>query len=161
MQININELEKSIFEYVDKIRDVLSAEIWQNILLDCTKNELLLLWLIYRQKEVTMTQAAEYIHVPLNTATGIVSRMEKRNLLLRKRSEEDKRVVTLQLDSQGKIQIEQIMVKILFYGKRIMEDLSNEEVSLIIKILDKVPALLKEDQEKSLQSNKIRKISIE
>ncbi|HKM33508.1 MAG TPA: MarR family transcriptional regulator [Lachnospiraceae bacterium] len=161
MQIEANELEKGIFDYVDKIKDVLSAEIWQNILLDCTKNELLTLWLLYRQKEVTMTQVAEYIHVPLNTATGIVSRMEKRNLLLRKRSEEDKRVVTVQLDSQGKIQIEQIMGKVLFYGKRIIEDLSGEEIALIIKIMDKVPVLLEEDQKKPKPSNKIRKISIE
>ena len=108
MKLEIDELEKSIFEYIDKIKDVLSADIWKNILLNCTKNELLILWLLYQQKEVTMTQAAEYIHAPLNTATGIITRMEKRNLLIRKRSEEDKRVVTLQLDDQGRVQTEQI-----------------------------------------------------
>lgn len=161
MQIEEKQLLKSIFEYGDKIKDVLAGETWQNILMDCTKNELLILWLLYRQNEATMTQTAEYIHVPLNTCTGIVSRMEKRDLVLRKRSEEDKRVVTLQLNSQGKVQIEKIMEKILFFSNRIMRDLSAEEATLIIKILDKVPVILKDSQELSSQRKKIRKIVIE
>lgn len=161
MQIEEKQLLKSIFEYGDKIKDVLAGETWQNILMDCTKNELLILWLLYRQNDATMTQTAEYIHVPLNTCTGIVSRMEKRDLVLRKRSEEDKRVVTLQLNSQGKVQIEKIMEKILFFSNRIMRDLSAEEATLIIKILDKVPVILKDSQELSSQRNKIRKIVIE
>lgn len=161
MQIEEKQLLKSIFEYGDKIKDVLAGETWQNILMDCTKNELLILWLLYRQNDATMTQTAEYIHVPLNTCTGIVSRMEKRDLVLRKRSEEDKRVVTLQLNSQGKVQIEKIMEKILFFSNRIMRDLSAEEATLIIKILDKVPVILKDSQELSSQRKKIRKIVIE
>lgn len=161
MQININELENNIYEYVDKIKNVLSADIWQNFLLDCTKNELLILWLLYRQKEVTMTQAAEYISVPLNTATGIVTRMEKRHLLIRERSKEDKRVVTISLDEKGKIQIEKIMSKILLYGKRILENLSSEEIELIVKIMDKVPNILLEDQETTKNNYKIRRIDIQ
>ena len=39
--------------------------------------------------QVNMTEIAEYIHVPLNTATGIINRMEKNGLIERTRSQED------------------------------------------------------------------------
>ncbi len=161
MKIEINELEDSIYGYADKIKDVLSAEIWQSLLLDCTKNELLILWFLYRRNEATMTQAAEYIKAPLNTVTGIVSRMEKRKFIIRERSIEDKRVVTIMLDSLGKLQIEQIMSKVLSYGKKLMEELSSEEVAVILKVFDRLPAILKEDRDANTVSSKVRKITIE
>ena len=53
------ELEQNIAAFVDEVKELLAPEIWQNILLDCSKNELFLLWLLYREKEVNMTRAAE------------------------------------------------------------------------------------------------------
>ena len=81
------ELEQNIAAFVDEVKELLAPEIWQNILLDCSKNELFLLWLLYREKEVNMTRAAEYMNVPLNTATCIVGWLEKRVIVLRVRSE--------------------------------------------------------------------------
>ena len=73
--------EEGVYAYVEQIKELISSDLWGNLLLDCSKNEILVLWFLYRQQEVNMTQIAEYIHVPLNTATGIVARMEKKKLL--------------------------------------------------------------------------------
>ena len=99
------DFEKEIIPYIDTLENLFTSEFWGNLLLDCTKNELFVLWLLYKKKEVNMTQVAEYIHVPLNTATGIIARMEKRKLVSRQRSDEDKRVVTITFGEDGQKQI--------------------------------------------------------
>ena len=69
-----------IIDYIEEIKELLSSDIWENIFLNCSKNEVFIFWLLYRKNEVNMTEAAEYIHVPLNTATGIIGRMERNGL---------------------------------------------------------------------------------
>ncbi|MBU9726379.1 MarR family winged helix-turn-helix transcriptional regulator [Diplocloster modestus] len=154
------ELEQNIAAFVDEVKELLAPEIWQNILLDCSKNELFLLWLLYREKEVNMTRAAEYMNVPLNTATGIVGRLEKRGIVLRVRSEEDKRVVTIQLSTKGMEQILAIINEIMYYGTKVLENFSQEELNLFFRMMDKLKIVMKEEKEKQTQRRKVRKIPI-
>lgn len=163
MELNKNNLEDVLFEYLDKIKILITPETWENVLLDCTKNELFVLLLLYRLEKVNMTQVAEYVNVPLNTATGIISRMEKRELVKRERSEEDKRVVTIGFTKNGREQMQQIWTEFSQYGSRIMEHLSLAEIQLIQKILDKVVIVIKEEmkRDKKASNKKFRNISIE
>ena len=154
------ELEQNIAAFVDEVKELLAPEIWQNILLDCSKNELFLLWLLYREKEVNMTRAAEYMNVPLNTATGIVGRLEKRGIVLRVRSEEDKRVVTIQLSTKGMEQILAIINEIMYYGTKVLENFSQEELNLFFRMMHKLKIVMKEEKEKQTQRRKVRKIPI-
>lgn len=62
-----DNFETMIFEYIDKIKYLLSPEIWGNGLFNCSKNEVFVL-LLYRRSDVNMTQIADYLRVPLNTA---------------------------------------------------------------------------------------------
>ena len=91
-----------IADYIEEVKELLSSDIWENIFLNCSKNEVLIYWLLYRKREVNMTEIAEYIHVPLNTATGIINRMEKNDFIIRTRSKEDKRVVLIGFSEKGK-----------------------------------------------------------
>lgn len=162
MEWKESAFEKEVFGYVDEIKELLSPDMWQNILLDCTKNELFILWLVFREREVNMTQIAEYIHVPLNTATGIITRMEKRELVLRERSAEDKRIVTIRLGKQGEAQIESIADEIMRYGKCILEDFTTEELELFHHMFEKFRRILCEEQQKKNEPKaRIRKITIE
>ncbi|WP_343247633.1 MarR family winged helix-turn-helix transcriptional regulator [Diplocloster hominis] len=154
------EIEQNIAAFVDEVKDLLSPEIWQNILMDCSKNELFLLWLLYREKEVNMTRAAEYMNVPLNTATGIVGRMEKRGIVLRVRSEEDKRVVTIRLSAKGMEQILAIINELMYYGTKVLENFSQEELKLFFRMMDKLKMVMREEKEKQTQKRKVRKIPI-
>lgn len=160
---NVN-LEAMIFEYLDKIKYLLSSELWGNEIFNCSKNEVFVLLLLYRRSDVNMTQIADYLNVPLNTATGIVARMEKRDLLVRERSSEDKRVVTIKLTEAGKASIRDILNEMIRYGQLIMGNFTDEEVKLIFKLVDKVMDTLSRDAsriEKKQTEPKIRKIIIE
>jgi DNA-binding MarR family transcriptional regulator len=156
-------MEDTLFQFIDRIRPLISNELWANILLNVTKNELLVLLLLYRQEDVTMSQVAQYLRVPLNTATGIISRMEKQTLLSRERNEDDKRVVTIRLSASGRNQIRQILTTFRQYGQKVLSELTSEETALIFTIIEKVISVMQKEQFQAMNSpaQTIRKIIIE
>lgn len=148
-------------DYVAKFKSLISSDLWQNILTDLTKNEIFVLWLLYRRNEVIMSDIAQYVNVPLNTATGIISRMEKKKLVIRSRSKEDKRVVTVIIGDQGKSQLEAIISQMIYYGKKIICEFSSDEIKLLNKMMDTVVKVLSEEKDKEQKKSKVRKITIE
>ena len=108
-----------------------------------------------------MTEISEYVHVPLNTATGLVSRMEKNGLIERTRSEQDKRVVLICFSDKGMQQFKNLIREMVRYGTKIFRDLSSDEIELLLKMMEKVKTVLKEDKKKEEASKKVRKIKIE
>ena len=161
MNYNDERFEDYIFRYVDQIKEFLAPEIWQNLLMDCSKNEIFALWLLYVEKEVNMTRIAEYINVPLNTATGIVSRMEKRKLVIRQRSEEDKRIVTIRLGEGGMQQIQLLLKEFMYYGQKVMEGFTEDELNIFFRMLNRFMEILKEEHNKKQEKPKVKKIIIE
>ena len=165
MELEEYGIPKDIFEmmirYVDEIKELLSSEIWENIFLNCSKNEILIFWLLYLKKEVNMTEIADYIHVPLNTATGMIGRLEKNGLVERTRSAEDKRVVLIRFSEKGSRQFLKLMGELLRYGGKIFSEMTEEEVQLFFKMIEKAKRVLKEDRKKEEPQKKVRKIVIE
>ena len=158
------EMEQVLFDYMDQIKYLMSADLWGSEVLNCSKNELFVLFLLYRKESVNMTQIAEYLNVPLNTATGIVSRMEKRALLSRTRSLEDKRVVTIGMTDAGKEQVQVVVKRLLHYMNLVFDSFTAEEVQLTFRLLDKVMNVIgREAMEpaKPVKKQAIRKIIIE
>lgn len=158
------DIESLLFDYVDKIKAVVSNELWENILLNSTKNEVFILILLYRNEQVNMTQIADYVNVPLNTATGIADRMEKRGWIRRDRSKEDKRVVTIALTEQGMEHMSKILNEFIRYGTRIVQELTDQEVQLLGSLFDKIIWILNDEQKKdrpSILKKPIKKITIE
>ena len=165
MELEEYGIPTDIFEmmirYVDEIKELLSSEIWDNIFLNCSKNEILIFWLLYLKKEVNMTEIADYIHVPLNTATGMIGRLEKNGLVERTRSAEDKRVVLIRFSEKGSRQFQKLMGELLRYGGKIFSEMTEEEVQLFFKLIEKAKRVLKEDRKKEEPQKKVRKIVIE
>ena len=158
------QMEQVLFDYMDQIKYLMSADLWGSEVLNCSKNELFVLFLLYRKESVNMTQIAEYLNVPLNTATGIVSRMEKRALLSRTRSLEDKRVVTIGMTDAGKEQVKVVVKRLLHYMNLVFDSFTAEEVQLTFRLIDKVINVIgKEAMEtvKPVKKQVIRKITIE
>lgn len=155
------DVSQLIIDYIEEIKELLSSDIWENIFLNCSKNEVLIFWLLYRRMEVNMTEIADYIHVPLNTATGIISRMEKSGLVIRTHSKEDKRVVNIGFSEKGIEQFEKLIGKIISYGVQIVESFTKEEMALFYKMTFKAMEILRQENRKENIPKKIRKIKIE
>ncbi|MBP3351419.1 MAG: MarR family transcriptional regulator [Lachnospiraceae bacterium] len=150
-----------IIEYIEEVKELLSSNIWDNIFLNCSKNEVLIFWLLYQRNEVNMTEIAEYIHVPLNTATGIINRMEKNELIVRTRSKEDKRVVLIGFSEKGMVQFQNLVNELLYYGMTVMSSFTKEEIELFHKMTNKVKEILRQEKKKEETPKRVRKISIE
>ncbi len=155
------ETFKDFTDYINEIKELLSSDLWENIFLNSSKNEVLIFWLLYQKKEVNMSEIAEYIHVPLNTATGIVSRMERAGLVERTRSEQDKRIVLVIFSEKGKTQFQQLVSRLMSYGTRILGAFSAEELKLLNNMMAKVREVLKEEKKKETGMARVRRITIE
>ena len=155
------ETFRAIADYIEEVRELLSSDIWENIFLDCSKNEVLIFWLLYQRSEVNMTEIAEYIHVPLNTATGIINRMEKNELIVRTRSKEDKRVVLIGFSEKGMTQFQSLVNELMYYGMKVMSSFTKEEMTLFYKLTTKVKEILRQEKRKEDTPKKVRKILIE
>ncbi len=100
---------------------------WSSISLDYSKNELLSIVFIYRKESVNMSEIAEYINAPLNTVTGVINRLEKKQIVERKRDLKDKRVVNIILTQKGKQLYEEEKKEIIYYVKEVYKSLTEEE----------------------------------
>lgn len=154
-------MQEDFFAFIDEIRELLSSDIWNNILLNCSKNEVFVFWLLYRKENVNMTEIAEYIHVPLNTATGIIAKMEKKGYIIRDRLKEDKRVVVVRLTEQGIAQVKALVDEITYYAVQTITEFSQEEMQLFFRMAKRFTNVLKKERKKEEQTGKVRKIAIE
>lgn len=164
MEFTMAEMEDWIFQYIDRIKALISPQTWSNALMNCSKNEAFALLFLYRRGQANMTQIADYVGVPLNTATGIINRLEKKELVSRERSHEDKRVVTIGMTDKGKACLKDSMQEFLIYGQRLLGTLTPEELEWGTRILEKLAVALEEpgeDQRNVKPEKKVRKIHIE
>lgn len=132
--------------------------------MDYSKNEIFALLYVYRKETVTMSEIADYIGVPLNTATGIISRLEKRNVLKRYRDSVDKRVVVVNITDDGLEFIKNELKTISYYYSKLMDSISEDEKILLLKLFGKLLELILQDlpdRTKPDKDKKIRKIIIE
>ena len=158
-------IESIIFKYIDEFKFLLFPDQWSSVFLDCSKNEILAMLLIYRKNKVNMSEVAEYINAPLNTATGVITRLEKKMIVERTRDTEDKRIVMINLTQNGEKFIKDEKKQIEYYVKKVYNSLTEEEKSAVISIVNKVIHTLKvgmdrsENEEKPVK--KIKRITIE
>ena len=132
--------------------------------MDYSKNELLTLFFIYRVKTSNMSEIAEYINVPLNTATGIVARLEKKSIVQRQRQDDDRRVVYISLTEYGMAEVTSAVGQIMQCVNDLFNSFSEEEIQLIFKLADKAIKTFKSKDKIAEQEpapQKIRRITIE
>ena len=163
--MDINKIERIIFNYIDEFKVLFFPEQWSDIFLDFSKNEILALLFLYRKKNANMTEIAEYIMAPLNTATGVIARLEKKLMVERIRSAEDRRIVLITLTEAANTVIEKEKAMITKYLIEIYGRLTEEEISSALSIYKKVLGVFKESEnpvkEEEIPVKKIRKIIIE
>jgi DNA-binding MarR family transcriptional regulator len=158
-------LEDFIFEFIDQCKFLFFPEQWNLTFLDYSKNEVFALFYVYRRGSANMSEIAEYLSVPLNTATGIISRLEKRNVVRRERDIVDKRVVTIAVTEAGKSFMAEQIKSLERYYQLFMAAVTEEEKLVLFRLIGKfldimTTDLIKKDQVQDTKKS-IRKIVIE
>lgn len=162
---NKSSMEEFIFEFIDQCKLLFFPEQWKYSFMDFSKNEIFALLFVYRKGNANMTEIADYLGIPLNTATGIIGRLEKRGVIKRERDLIDKRVVTIAISSEGMELLTNELKTISNYYLRFMESITEEEKLLLIKIIGKFLDIISQDISDKInsqeKSKKVRKIEIE
>jgi DNA-binding MarR family transcriptional regulator len=158
-------LEGFIFEILDQCKFLFFPEQWNNTFLDYSKNEVFALFYVYRKGSANMTEIADYLGVPLNTATGIVGRLEKRGVIKRERDVVDKRVVTIVICDEGKEFLASQIQELERYYHLFMDVVTEEEKLVLFRIaakfLDIMTSNLAKKEQVQETKKTIRKIIIE
>lgn len=162
---NKSSIEEFIFEFIDQCKLLFFPEQWNYSFMDFSKNELFALLFVYRKGNANMTEIADYLGAPLNTATGIISRLEKRGVIKRERDLIDKRVVTIAISQEGMELLARELKTLGNYYLRFMETITEEEKLLLIKMVGKFLDIISQDLSDKVnsqeKSKKVRKIEIE
>lgn len=155
-----------IFDVVmDTLRKVLYPEEWIKLDLTLSKSEILALMQVDRNGEIIMSQIADYINIPMSTATGLIERLVKKDYIERLRSETDRRIVTIRLTEEGKKLTGYLKDTLKGYIQLIYDSLTDEERNLLFKIFGRVTDILtnkgKKKDESHNEGSEIKKIEIE
>lgn len=92
-----------------------------------------------------ISEIATRLGVSLSAATGLADRLVKAGLAVRQRSQEDRRVVWLEITDDGRKLFERSRERRRHYLDRVFSVIDDEELKTIMNIVDKVAISLRKE----------------
>lgn len=157
----VPDLESLLYDYVEQFRVLLARETWQRFVLDLSKNDFLALLFLHRAGESRMSEVAAYLDAPLNTATGVVTRLERRGLVERHHRPDDKRVVVVALSASGTEQVAVALREGLRLAEQVLGELTPEELQVLLSVFQRVLGVLAQADAPAPARREVRRIAID
>ncbi len=135
-----DELEEQLIIGLDNMLLMLMRFTKKQVLAESIHNTVLtppqfgLLWCLNCAGTLTMTELADKLDLSHGAATGLVDRLEKLDLIIRQRSEDDRRVVSVVLSQSGQQLIERVNTKRHQILRTMLQDLTPQERQTLLKI---------------------------
>ncbi|MEO6802601.1 MAG: MarR family transcriptional regulator [Granulicella sp.] len=134
--------QRDALRFMASIQGVLEHEMHPpkevvDALLDFSPPEMRSLMWLGRSGVTVMTDFAKGINVPLSTATRIVNRLVKKNLVVRRRSEFDRRIVEVDLSPIGYEHKACFHARRLRISQKILAPLSEPERETLLSLMEK------------------------
>ena len=107
-----------------------------------TVPQLLLLQAIHHHRDAAAGELAKVINLSQATVTTIIDRLEKKGLLVRERSEQDKRKVLIRLTDLGRAALSQAPTPLQEHFVRRFKELPAWEQSMILSSLQRVAHMM-------------------
>ncbi len=111
--------------------------------LEISREEIRALVILDSGERIMMSNLAESLAVPLSTATHTVDRLVAKGLVLRNRSEEDRRVVQVEMSEYGRKLQEEFRDKRELMACSWLEPLSSGEREIFLELMSKITRLAK------------------
>jgi MarR family transcriptional regulator, lower aerobic nicotinate degradation pathway regulator len=108
--------------------------------MDLTSVQLVTLMAIAENTDLDATRLSEIIDFDRATIGGVIERLERKGLLVRRISQTDKRVKKLQITPAGRAMIKVSEPRVDTIQKRILEPLDGEEQATLLALLAKLVA---------------------
>ncbi|MGM0845653.1 MAG: MarR family winged helix-turn-helix transcriptional regulator [Bacillota bacterium] len=114
--------------------------------------QMIFLFMIHQKGEIKTSEISQHFGVTSGAATGIADKLEKMEVIERRRSPSDRRVVTLGLTKKGTELVLQKKQEHLELYEYILQDFSEEELKLTISMLNKIADRIERHQEEQGES---------
>lgn len=101
-------------------------------------------WL-FEEGDMTIGELSSKMFLAFSTTTDLIDRMEKNELVSRVKDEKDRRVVRINLLSEGERIIDEVIKKRQLYLQDILSDFSNTDIASLTKNLTKLHQEMRED----------------
>ena len=99
-------------------------------------------WL-FEHGDMTIGDLSNKMYLAFSTTTDLVDRMEKNELVVRIREEQDRRVVRIKLLKEGERIIEEVIEKRQEYLQNVLKEFKEEEVEQFSFLLEKLHTNMK------------------
>jgi MarR family transcriptional regulator, organic hydroperoxide resistance regulator len=119
--------------------------------LEISREEIRALIILDSGQRIIMSNLAEALGVPLSTATHTVDRLVAKALVVRNRSEKDRRVVQVEMSDYGRKLQASHTEKRRFMARSWLEPLTSTEREIFLKLMDKITLLAKPAGEESVK----------
>jgi DNA-binding MarR family transcriptional regulator len=94
--------------------------------------------------EMIMTELAAAMDTPLSTLTRTADRLEQKGLIVRSRSDRDRRIVVITASEKGKLLYDGVRKSQLAMAVKMLEALQPEERGEFLKLVSKIALSVKE-----------------
>ncbi|PPA71573.1 MarR family winged helix-turn-helix transcriptional regulator [Jeotgalibacillus proteolyticus] len=128
-------IEKDL-RYISGIIKQKGREILSNYTI--TPPQFIALQWLFEEGDMTIGELSNKMYLACSTTTDLVDRMEKNELVMRVKDENDRRVVRIHLLKEGERIIEEVIKKRQHYLNEVLIDFSAEEVELLSKGLHRL-----------------------
>lgn len=104
---------------------------------DLTEQQWRILRVLWTENNITVAQLSKITLLPAPSLVGILDRLVKKNLLIRNRSDKDRRQVQISLTTKGKELQQLVAPSVLAIHSRLKARVSNEEWQSLERLLKK------------------------
>jgi DNA-binding MarR family transcriptional regulator len=146
----LKQLEDIFHELLKRIQAELSRTMTHNI----TPSQFLVLKKL-AEGRATVSELADFLGVSLSAITSLVDRLNKSGFVTRIRDEQDRRLVWLEMTSQGSQELNECLSKRNKVMHTIFGQLEEDDLQNLIVIYGKVSNIIKQIQVNETQSEKI------
>jgi len=138
--------ELDILKRLINLREILFAEISKAFAeQELSSTEIFVIYVLQHKKtEIKAGDLAAELFLPLSTLTGILDKMVDKGIVLRKRSDSDRRVVMIELNPEFKSRSDSCLEKLLSIAKEISDETPpgwfhrfGEDLKLLEDIMEK------------------------
>ena len=145
-QETIHDLERIAFmekelRYIAGIIKQKAREILNSYTI--TPPQFIALQWLFEHGDMTIGDLSNKMYLAFSTTTDLVDRMEKNELVVRIREEQDRRVVRIKLLKEGERVIEEVIQKRQDYLKTVLGDFTTDEAEQFAALLEKLHTNMK------------------
>jgi DNA-binding MarR family transcriptional regulator len=152
---NHQEMVEGILKFSDNIFRVLLPTVPKELLeLDFTMSQLKMMFLLFLNGPMRMSDLASDLGVTLATSTGLADRLVERDLVTRESQPDDRRVVLCRLSESGQKAVSRIWESAGSRMRELIQALDTEKLQTLYGVLESMLASAERENRENPPNNK-------